>query len=135
MMARKLLMRKVGAGPLPNGGNGRDRLGRFAKGNPGGPGNPHAAAVGAWRSALAKSVTPDDLQDVIGQLLKQAKDGEPWAIRELLNRCLGRPEQALTIENEIPTFEQIVKVLRAKVDDGAWNGRQLPTHDRRPLGA
>jgi hypothetical protein len=35
--------------PSPNGfnGNAKDAKGRFAKGNPGGPGNPLAARVGA----------------------------------------------------------------------------------------
>ena len=49
----------------------------------------------------------------VEELLKQAKDGEPWAIRELLTRCLGRPSQALSIEGDGLTLGQIIKVLRA----------------------
>ena len=111
-MARKQTERTDAATPSTNGDNGRDDQGRFTVGNAGGPGNPNAAAVGAWRSTLARSVTPDDLQDVIGQLLKQAKDGEPWAIRELLNRCLGRPSQAVSIESNGLHWREMVAALK-----------------------
>lgn len=69
----------------------RDRQGRFAKGNPGGPGNPHAARVGAWRRALVDAVTDDDLRAVVGALVARAREGEKWAVKELLDRTLGRP--------------------------------------------
>ena len=59
-------------------------------GNPGGPGNPHAARVGQWRSVLVESVTPADLRAVIRMLLEKAKAGERWAVCELLDRTLGR---------------------------------------------
>ena len=103
---------------LANGSNGRDHRGRFTHGNPGGPGNPNAAAVGAWRSALVKTVTLADFEEVVRKLVDLAKAGEPWAVRELLNRCLGRPTQAVSIESEPLTLAQVIKVLRAKVDDG-----------------
>jgi hypothetical protein len=78
--------------PSPNGDNGaRDAQGRFAKGNPGGPGNPNAGRVAAWRNALVEAVTPEDLKGVIVALVDHAKAGTPWAIRELLDRCLGKP--------------------------------------------
>ena len=76
-----------------NGSNGadvRDGAGRFVAGNPGGPGNPNAKATAAWRSTLADAVTADDLGAVLAVLVDQAKAGEPWAVRELLNRCLGK---------------------------------------------
>ena len=70
--------------------SGRNPDGRFAPGNAGGPGNPCAAAVGTWRAALAASVKPRDIQEVLAVLVKKAKDGEAWAVRELLDRCLGK---------------------------------------------
>jgi hypothetical protein len=80
--------------PSPNGDNGqaeaRDEKGRFLPGNPGGPGNPHAVAVAAWRKAIVLTVSPADLEAVIRVLLERAKAGEPWAVKELLDRCLGR---------------------------------------------
>jgi len=85
---------------LSNGGNGhekglaRDPGGRFASGNAGGPGRP-PGTVAAWRGAMAESVTRDDIRAVTIVLVQQAKAGAPWAIRELLDRCLGRPMQAV----------------------------------------
>ena len=31
-------------------------------------------------------------------LVKKAKAGEPWAIKELLDRCLGKPQQQVNVE-------------------------------------
>ena len=64
--------------------------GRYQPGNPGGPGKPHARAVAAWRKALVLAVSPADFTAVIRVLLERAKAGEPWAVKALLDRCLGR---------------------------------------------
>ena len=69
----------------------RDERGRFTPGTRGGPGNPLGARVHEWRQALADCVSPADVRAVVGQLLKAAKAGEPWAIIEILNRTIGRP--------------------------------------------
>jgi hypothetical protein len=55
---------------LTNGGNGgdRDAHGRFTRGNSGGPGNPHVKSVAAWRSALARVVSPADIKAVLAVL-------------------------------------------------------------------
>jgi len=84
--------------PSTNDNNGRRLDGRFAEGNPGGPGNPHAAAVGAWRTTLVNEVTVDDMWQVIDVLTDKAKKGEAWAVKELLDRCLGRPQQKMELE-------------------------------------
>jgi hypothetical protein len=77
--------------PLANGDTGRDRKGRFLPGNAGGPGNPHAAAVSKWRSQLVEIITPEDFAAVIAVLVAKAKAGEAWAVRELLDRTVGKP--------------------------------------------
>ena len=64
--------------------DGRANNGRFAKGNSGGPGNPHAARVPKLRSALLEAVTVEDIQAVIAALMKQAKEGDVAAAKELL---------------------------------------------------
>ena len=53
--------------PSTNGRNGR---GQFAKGNPGGPGNPLARRTARLRSALLRTVTPDDIQRVAKSYLR-----------------------------------------------------------------
>lgn len=80
------------------GRDGRDQRGRFAPGNTGGPGNPHAAQVSKLRAALLESVTDDDLRGVMSALVKAAKGGSVPAARELLERVLGKPVELDIIE-------------------------------------
>ena len=75
------------AAPSPNG---RTPRGQFAKGNEGGPGNPYAKRVADLRAALLESVTEQDIRAVARALVKRAKEGEIPAIRELLDRLLGK---------------------------------------------
>ncbi len=70
--------------------NGRTSRGRFTVGNPGGPGNPYARRVAALREALLASVTEADIKAVARALVARARDGEVPAVRELLDRLLGR---------------------------------------------
>jgi hypothetical protein len=84
--------------PSPNGANGRGSRGQFAPGNKGGPGNPYAAAIGKLRSALLKAVTPNEIEAVAKALIDKAKTGDVPAIRELLDRILGRPVEADLLE-------------------------------------
>src|SRR5262245_55121210 len=74
---------------------GRECDGRFAKGNPGGPGNPFAREVAALRTLLVQRVTRGDVEAVADQLIKQARDGDLVAIRLLLLYVLGRPAAAV----------------------------------------
>ena len=78
--------------PSPNGANGnRQTGGRFAAGNPGGPGNPHARQVAALRSALLDAVTPADMTAIVAKLVTDAKAGSVQAAKEVLERVLGKP--------------------------------------------
>lgn len=94
--------------PSPNGPVGRrDASGRFAPGNAGGPGNPYAKQVGALRSAMIGAVRPEDLAAVTAKLVTLAKAGNIPAIREVLDRTLGKPVQADLIER-IEELERVV---------------------------
>ena len=98
------------AAPSPNG---RTPRGQFAKGNEGGPGNPYAKRVAALRSALLESVTEADIRAVARALVKRAKEGDVPAVRELLDRLLGKRD---------PTGPQvmgppIIKVVTGLPDD------------------
>lgn len=118
--------------PSANGGNGliRDAKGRFLPGNCGGPGNPNARSVATWRQALASSVSAADVAEVTAKLLEAAKAGEPWAIRELLDRCLGKPHVEIGVqaqaemeqvrqysEDEAREARRIAALLAARDDD------------------
>ncbi len=89
--------------PSPNAGNGRDGRGRFAKGNCGGPGNPHARHVGQLRSALLAAVTREDIEAVVRKLIELAKSGNIQAATEILDRCLGRAVQPIGTAGEVET--------------------------------
>ncbi len=87
--------------PFANGGNGesdRDPQGRFLSGNKAarGHGNPYAEKVSAWRRAFAEGVSEAALGEVVAKLVERGKAGERWAVCELLDRCLGKPVQAVT---------------------------------------
>ena len=97
--------------PTPNGPNGRDDRGRFAPGNVGGPGNPHAKQVGKLRSAMLKAVTEKDMRAVVMKLVELAKSGNVPAAREVLDRCLGRPVEADLLER----LEQLEELLSQRV--------------------
>lgn len=88
--------------PSTNGDNGladaRDSKGRFLPGNPGGPGNPQARNVATWRKALADAVSADDVTQVTQRLVEAAKAGEPWAVRELLDRLMGKPHVQIELQ-------------------------------------
>lgn len=98
--------------PFRNGGNGagapavgagRDAHGRFARGNPGGPGNPRLAEVHRLRTAMLEAVTEQDLVQIIRAMVDKAVAGDVVAAREVLDRCLGKPKQSLDIEAETTT--------------------------------
>ncbi|MCH8269929.1 MAG: hypothetical protein IH985_01780 [Planctomycetes bacterium] len=84
--------------PSPNGPFNRNPGGRFVYGNPGGPGNPHAAQVARLRAALLAAVSEQDMTAIIARLVQLAKDGDVRAIKELLDRTLGRPVEADLLE-------------------------------------
>jgi hypothetical protein len=94
--------------PSTNGANGgRQDGGRFAKGNPGGPGNPHARRVARLRSALLKAVTPADMKAIVARLVQDARAGNVQAAREVIERSLGKPVETDLIER-IERLEQLL---------------------------
>ena len=97
--------------PTPNGPNGRDERGRFAPGNVGGPGNPHAKQVGKLRSAMLAAVSDKEMKAVVKKLVELAKGGNVPAAREVLDRCLGRPVEADLLER----LEQLEELLSQRV--------------------
>jgi len=68
---------------------GRDNLGRFAVGNPGGPGRPKRAVELEYLGVLADCVTLDDWRAICTQTVKMAKGGNPKAREWLANHLLG----------------------------------------------
>lgn len=81
--------------PSPTDDNGRQPSGRFAAGNRHGRGNPMAQHVQRLRVELLEQVTPDDIAAIARKLIALAMSGDLGAIRELLNRTIGRPTECV----------------------------------------
>lgn len=101
-------------GPVDNGTAPpiiRDGKGRFVKGSGGGPGNPYARRVARLRRELYRAVTPEDLRTVVRALVEKARSGDVAAIKELLDRTIGK---ARPIEDADEAGDQrrvIIKVV------------------------
>jgi len=101
----------------------RQADGRFAKGNPGGPGRPRARD----RIAALDQVVANAGADLIEAALKVAKDGNVRAIEMLLDRIWparrGRP-----VEVEAPEIRAVADVVPASaaVTSAVLNGDLTP---------
>jgi hypothetical protein len=91
---------------------GRDAKGRFAKGNPGGPGNPFARHVARLRSALVQCVGEEDIRHIAKGLLSNARIGHLPSVRILLMYVLGKPSGAVNPDTlDIDEWRQLVQPL------------------------
>jgi hypothetical protein len=91
---------------------GRDAKGRFAKGNPGGPGNPFARHVAKLRSALVQCVSEEDIRRIAEGLLLNSRIGHLPSIRILLMYVLGKPSGAVNPDTlDIEEWRQLVHPL------------------------
>lgn len=107
------------AEPSTNGANGRGSGGRFAAGNAGGPGNPHAKRVAELRAVLLAAVTDRDLRAIVAKLVERAKAGELPAIRELLDRLLGKPLSGVAVR---PDPDGLTLAIVEEIVDAAGSG-------------
>ena len=64
--------------------------GRFAAGNPGGPGRPKGQRQTALQKAAQDAVTPEHIQALVRVALKQGLQGNLQAARLVLDRTCGR---------------------------------------------
>ncbi len=66
---------------------------------------------------LAETVTEADVREVITQLLEKAKAGQPWAVKEFLDRTLGKADQRLEVTGDGGGPVQTEITLRLKFAD------------------
>ena len=86
----------------------RETNGRYAPGNPGGPGRPKGRRVTELRRAAMEAVTPDMIRGVLRKVAMQALQGNLSAARIFLERTLGRAA-------EIPAGEPLgIEPLKIK---------------------
>ncbi len=84
--------------PLSNRGNG----GHFLPGNQVAVGraNPNASKIATWRRAFTRAVTAAEVTLAMRKLIEAVGNGEPWAIKELLDRTLGKADQRLEVTGD-----------------------------------
>lgn len=94
----------------------------FKKGNPGGPGNPHAAKQEKLRAALMRCAEPADFERLGKKLLAQAEKmldaGELVALRELFDRLLGKPAQAVDVQSGGESLADVLERIAEARDAG-----------------
>lgn len=82
---------------------------RFQKGNNhGSKGFPHYKKVGALRAALFEEASEEDIRQAIRALIEKAHAGNIHAIKELLDRCLGKVE-AQDLMERLEQLEEFIK--------------------------
>src|SRR5437868_11150264 len=74
--------------------SGHEANGPWAKGNPGGPGNPFARRVAQLRKLILDNVSDEDLLAIVEALKAKAKEGSIGAAKLLLAYALGKPASA-----------------------------------------
>src|SRR5882757_1711978 len=74
--------------------NDRTPDGRFAKDNPGGPGNPHARHCARMLALLRASISDEEMVAIIRMLVEKARAGDVSAVKLLLSYKLGKPAPA-----------------------------------------
>jgi hypothetical protein len=116
-----------------NLGNGRDTNGRFAEGNPGGPGRPRRAVEADYLAALGDAVPIDRWRKIVERAVTDAEQGDAKA-REWLSRYVtgGMPagltslaayEAAGGIDHEIEKRANEIKRRAEQIDFfdlGGW---------------
>ena len=131
------------------GSDGRQSNGRFARGNPGGPGGDHVSTKRSieFKEAYQNAITPKDMRKVALMVLKIALESEDETHRlaaasELTNRLMGRPVemQSGDIHNQYPILVtataaalELLEARQSLGDDPMRGIRQLCKGDDPPV--
>lgn len=114
----------------------RGKRGHFLPGNQVAVGrrNPDASRITTWRRAFTRAVTAAQVTLAMEKLIEAVGNGEPWAIKELLDRTLGKAEQRLEVTGEGggPVATEIT--LRLKFADRSLVQAEQPLLRESPNG-
>ncbi len=119
--------------------NGRDAAGRFAVGNPGGPGSRRRPAD--FRRAVEDAITPEHMIALFRRALRMALEGNLPAMRFVAERTLGRPAEATPgaapLEVVLPRLEKASDCSLAlqRVVDGLCKGTIDPANAKLLIDA
>jgi hypothetical protein len=77
---------------------GRNELGHFARGNPGGPGAKNQRRQYELRKTLLEATNPDDLKRAWDKMMELACDGDINAAKLIFSYALGAPAQRIELD-------------------------------------
>ena len=75
----------------PKSPKDRDDGGKFAKGNAGGPGNPHARACAKMLEVFRNAISEDEMLEICRMLFLKAVGGDISAAKVILSYKIGKP--------------------------------------------
>jgi hypothetical protein len=126
----------IGHAP-PDPATGRDASGRFARGNPGGPGNPYYRRQAKLKRALLESITEDDVRSVVQVLLGLARTGDLAAIKLYLHYAAGKPDKDVDpdreelheweLQKQSPPLDQVMGLMTQGIPTATANQRVRAT--------
>ncbi len=115
-------------GAEPSRTSGRGPNGRFAKGNPGGPGNPFARQVAGFRQEFMAAVTGEDIAVIVRALIDKAKAGDVAAARLVLQYTLGKPAATVDPDRlDEMEWEQWQREQAGADSDTVWTAMHAAT--------
>ncbi len=88
----------------------RSESGKFAPGNPGGPGRPPKGTEQDYADAVRRAVSPGELADVLRAILGKAKRGDIPAAKLLCAYTLGIPANTV-LDARVNELEKLADEL------------------------
>ena len=131
-MTKQKVITKEKDKPELNGTSGRDTRGQFLTGNKCGVGNTNNTNKAALelKRAFVAAVTIEDVQKIALVLVTNALKGDVAAIKELFDRCFGKPLQAHELSVEVKTYTaEEYDSIRAMLARRCVNSRMLANAD------
>ena len=93
--------------------DGRKANGRFAPGNPGGPGNPYARQVGAMRKMMVYFFNEDRMRELAFILYEKASRGDMAAMKLIFQFVMGKPPEAVDPDRlDIDEWQKLQELAR-----------------------
>lgn len=103
-----------GSGTPKRKGEVRHENGSFAKGTCGGPGRHKAHRGELLQRILNEKIDAKTAEKIVAKWLSLASKGHPWAVKEFLDRCLGKADQKIDVgDNTLALVESVREGLRA----------------------
>jgi hypothetical protein len=114
---------------------GRDANGRFAKGNPGGPGNPYTRQTALLRQVVLDELNEVEIRIIVQRLKARAVGGDVQAIKLVLAYAVGKPENGVN-PDEVDRLEwQLRQRLAVPPDEVERLADRVPARQANAVAA